>query len=88
MWQVCIFIFTLTHGQSCVERGFNINKDTLKYNLDGSTLEALRLAYDKLIAQGNEIKSFNESNSLILSCKLASGRYKDDLERKKKVRNL
>ena len=28
-WHVCIFIFTLCHGQSSVERGFNINKEIL-----------------------------------------------------------
>ena len=32
-WHVCIFIFTLCHGQSSVERGFNINKETLVDNL-------------------------------------------------------
>ena len=29
-WAVCEYIFTLSHGQSSVERGFNINKDALK----------------------------------------------------------
>ena len=28
-WRVCIFIYTLCHGQSSVERGFNINMETL-----------------------------------------------------------
>ena len=32
-WHVCIFIFTLCHGQSSVERGFNINKEILVANL-------------------------------------------------------
>ena len=32
-WHVCIFIFTLCDGQSSVERGFNINKETLVDNL-------------------------------------------------------
>ena len=32
-WHVCIFIFTLCHGQSSVERVFNINKETLVDNL-------------------------------------------------------
>ena len=83
MWKVCIFIFTLTHGQSSVERGFNVNKDTLNYNLESSTLEALRMVYDELIAQGNDITSFEITKELLLSCKLASKRYRDDLEKKK-----
>ena len=41
MWKVSIFIFTHRHGQSSPERGFNVNKDSLKNNLDSSTLEAL-----------------------------------------------
>ena len=36
-WHVCIFIFTLCHGQSSVERGFNINKETLVDNLKEKT---------------------------------------------------
>ena len=43
MWKVFIFIFTRSHGQSSVERGFSVNKDSLKDNLDSSTLEALHL---------------------------------------------
>ena len=83
MWRVCIFVFTLSHGQSSVERGFNINKEALKFNLDGATLVALRTCYDQLLASGNQIKSFPISKELIVSCKLASRRYKDELERKK-----
>ena len=48
---VCKYIFTLSHGQSSVERGFNINKDSLKQNMDISTIEALRVVFDKIIAQ-------------------------------------
>ena len=32
-WKICIFIFTLSHGQNQVKRGFNINKNTLQENL-------------------------------------------------------
>ena len=83
MWTVCVFVFTLSHGQSSVERGFNINKDSLKTNLDGTTLVALRACYDHLLANGNEIKTFPITKELMVSCKLASRRYKDELEKKK-----
>ena len=36
-WRVCIFIYTLCHGQSSVERGFNISKETLVDNLKEKT---------------------------------------------------
>ena len=32
-WYVYKLVFTLSHGQSAVERGFNINKHTLVDNL-------------------------------------------------------
>lgn len=34
MWKVFIFIFTLSHGQCSVERGFNVNKDSVKDDAD------------------------------------------------------
>ena len=33
LWKVCQFIFTLSHGQSVVECGFNGNKDALLDNM-------------------------------------------------------
>ena len=41
LWQVCIFVFTLSHGQAPVERGFNVNKDTEVENLEEDSLVAL-----------------------------------------------
>ena len=83
MWTVCVFVFTLSHGQSSVESGFNINKDSLKTNLDGTTLVALRACYDHLLANGNEVKTFPITKELMVSCKLASRRYKDELDKNK-----
>ena len=37
-WKICIFIFTLSHGQSQVEQGFNTNKNTLQENLQEKSL--------------------------------------------------
>ena len=41
------------------------------------------MVYDEIIAQGNDITSFEVNKELLLSCKLAAKRYKDDLEKKK-----
>ena len=62
-WDVCKYIFTLSHGQSSVERGFNINKDDLKQNMDTSTIEGLLVALYEIIAQG-DIKTFQITKSL------------------------
>ena len=40
LWKICIVIWTLSHGESSVERGFNVNKDSLKDNFGSSALEA------------------------------------------------
>ena len=44
IWKVCIFIFTLRNRKNTVERVLSLNKDSLKNNLDSSTLEALRFS--------------------------------------------
>lgn len=82
MWKGCIFMFTLSHGQSSVERSFNANKDTLKDNFDSLTLEALCVCYDELIVHKNNIKSFEITEEPIHSCKLASKRYREYLQKK------
>ena len=59
MWKVCIFIFTLSHGQSSIERGFSVNKDSLTDNLHFCILEAPPVCDDELIELWNNIKSFD-----------------------------
>ena len=39
-WFVCKIIFFLSHGQSQVERGFNVNKENLVENLQGEYLKS------------------------------------------------
>ena len=82
-WDVCKYIFTLSHGQSSVERGFNINKDDLKQNMDTSTIEGLLVALDEIIAQG-DIKTFQITKSLYKHWKLSHSRYKKDQSNKNK----
>ena len=62
-----------------------MNKDSLKDNLDSSTSEALQVCCGELTAQGNNNKSFEITKELILLCKLASKRCREDLEKKKEI---
>ena len=39
-WSICKIIFTLSHGQSQVERGFNVNKEILVENLQEESLKS------------------------------------------------
>ena len=43
---VCRFVFSLCHGQSSVERRFNVNKQTVMENLEELGLTSLRMVYD------------------------------------------
>ena len=86
-WFVCKFIFTLCHGQSSVERGFNVNKQTIAENLEDLGLTSLRMIYDEIMHLGGSIKDFPIPPSLLLACQSAHMKYKADLERKKKELN-
>ena len=80
---MCIFIFILSHGQSQVEQGFNINKNTLQENLQEKSLIGHRLIYDEVKASGKQPHNFEISNGLVLNCKTAHVRYIVDLAKNK-----
>ena len=82
-WKICIFIFTQSHGQSQVERGFNINKNTLQDNLLEKSLIGRRLIYDEVKASGKQPHNFEISNGLVSNCKTAHARYSIDLAKNK-----
>ena len=46
LWKVMIFVFTLSHEQAQIERGFHINADLLVENLTSPSIVAQRSVYD------------------------------------------
>ena len=74
------------HGQSSVERGFNINKQTMVDNLQEVSLTSLRIVYDEILVHGS-FKAFTITKSLLLSCQAACRKYKNELEKKKAASN-
>ena len=46
LWKVMIFVFTLSHGQAQIERGFNINADLMVEKLTSPSIVAQRRVYD------------------------------------------
>ena len=48
--KVIKMILVLFHGQGCVERGFNVNRDILQPNLEGMSLMSQRMICDHLIS--------------------------------------
>ena len=87
LWLVCIFVFTFSHGQSQIERGFNISDDILVTNLSEDSLISQRIMYDFLKASDQEPHNMIISDDLRCSCVTAGTRYNKALEenRKKKV---
>ena len=55
--------------------------------MDASTIEALRVVFDEIIAQGN-IKTFQITKSLYKHCKLAHSWYKEDQSNKNKDKQV
>lgn len=70
-WYVCKFVFTLSHGQSAVECGFNINKHTLKMPPSLHCVQCMMKLFImvalKIIHHGS-IRPFSIDNFLLLSC--------------------
>ena len=75
MWKVFIFIFTLSRGQSQVERVFSINKEIVIENLHSSYLSAQRIVYDYVKASKKNIHDIEITNKMLASCKSVHSRY-------------
>ena len=80
LWKVMICIFTFSHGQSQIARGFNINKSLLVENMYEKSICAQRLVSDFVKSSNKEVHEIEIENELILSCKAAHSKYKIDLE--------
>ena len=52
LWHVFLMLFTLSHGQASVERGFSVNKDVLAPNLTKESLVAQRFIHNALTSGG------------------------------------
>ena len=75
----------LFHGQECVERGFNLNKDMLKPNLEGILLISQRMISDDLVLNDLSPQSITITKKLRDSvCKACSRQRIDLAERKEK----
>ena len=82
-WFVCKNFFTLSHGQSQVERGFNVNKEILVENLQEESLKGQCIIYDHIQSENMKLEDFKLTNELGNSCKAAHQRYTIPLEENK-----
>ena len=83
----CLFqlICTLPHGQSFIERGFNINKEHLVENLQEVSLIALHTVNNYMIANSLSSTTIQISKKMLTSVGLSRQRYAHGLEEKKKI---
>ena len=79
LWKVCKIIFTLSHGQADIERGFSVNKELLIENMKQKSLVSQRIACDQLSDYTNQLHEYKIEKKLFLSCKSARMRYENHL---------
>ena len=75
-----IFTFVLSHGQSKIECGPNINDNLLVENLKTESLTAQRSVQHFINASEVSFEKIEMDNVLIKSCKAAYSMYKQVLE--------
>lgn len=76
-------VFTPSHGQVCVERGFSINKTVLETNMKSDSIVARKMIIDHMQKEGVHPHSITLSNQLLRSVKLACQRYSEFLRQQK-----
>jgi hypothetical protein len=85
LWNICKIVFTLSHGQAGVERGFSVNKEMLVENMKKNSLISQRIVYDFMkVGQALPLHEFSVPRGLLLSCKGAHARYVAYLEEEKR----
>ena len=83
-WMVMTFLFTLSHGQSQVERGFNINDDIMVENLHNGLLIAQRIVYDHMKCNNFEPQNYEIGQKFCASILSAYSKYKIGRDQKEK----
>ena len=80
-----IFIFTLSHGQSQLERGFNISDDIMVENIHNNLLIAQRIVYDHM--KCNNFQPHNYEIGQELHASVLSAYSKQKLARDQKEKD-
>lgn len=84
LWDVFKMIFTLSHGQSAIERGFSVNKQLLVENLKERSLIALRRIEDHMTSCGESPHEMQITRDMLQHVKQANRRYKEELLNQRK----
>ena len=84
LWEVCIIVFCLSHGQSAVESGFKANKEFVIQNQSEDSLKSLRIINDHLTLENVQVRNITITQDMIKSVKAARECYKIYLNEKQK----
>ena len=82
LWKIIKILLTISHGQAAVERGFSVNKDSMKDNLQETSLVSRRIVHDAM--KDVKLSDYEIPKGLEESCSHASSRYKLFLSQKEK----
>ena len=82
LWKIIKILLTISHGQAVEERGFSANKDSMKDNLQETSLVSRRIVYDAMKVM--KLSDYEIPKGLEESCSHASSRYKLFLSQKEK----
>ena len=73
-------LFTLSHGQASVERGFSINKTVLEDNISTNAIVGRRYVKDHLLSNNLKPHTVNITSEMKVAFKFSSQRYQMKLE--------
>ena len=88
LWKLCKMMFTLSHGQAAIERGFSINKEVLETNMSEKTIVAERIICDSVskelsIEGSDDVSKLKIDKEMLKYCSKASSAYKLYLSEKR-----
>ena len=78
------FVFTLSHGQASVERGFSFNNVVLKTNMKPESITARKIIIDHMRSKELKPHTLPIDRKLLRSVKLSRQRYSEYLRNQKK----
>ena len=85
VWEIFRNIFTLSHGQAEVERGFSGNSELLVENLQEKILVASRFVYSSIKSNANHFSELSFTPRLKRNVRTARMRYQLYLEEQRKL---
>ena len=86
LFEKCLVIFYMLHGQSAVERGFNTNADMVADNQSDHSLMALHMVHDHMQSYEVGPHYMKINKELFQSVGKSRQRYQEYLEQRKNCR--